>query len=97
MCHLPRGKIGEVALRQGLQSETGATSANRHDRAITGALDPDLGTFRQFAHDLIKHVRGHGGGARRTNLRSYCLGHFEIEVSGLERQLRIFRFHQDIA
>jgi hypothetical protein len=94
--HVAGGEIGEVALRQRLQREARAAGADRQHGAVAGGLQHDLRAFGQLAHDLVEHVRRHGGGPARRHLGGDGLGHFEIEIGGLEGQLRFVGLDQHI-
>ena len=96
MRHLAGGEIGEVAFRQGLQGEARATGAQRQHGAVAGALDDDLRALGQLAHDLVEHVRRHGGGAARRDLGGDAVGDFEIEVGGLQAELALVGLDQHV-
>ena len=85
--HLAGGEIGKVALRQGLQREARAAGADRQRSAVAGGFEHDLRALRQLAHDLVEHVRRHGGRAAGADLGRDRLGHFEVEIGGLEGKL----------
>ena len=69
MAHLAGGEIGEIAFRQGLQGEARAPGADREHGAVAGAFDHDLRALGQLAHDVVEHVRRHGGGCLPAKLR----------------------------
>ena len=64
--------------------------------AIAGGLEHDLGAFRELAHDLVEHVRRHGGRAARADLGGERLGDLEIEVGRLEGEPRLICLDQHI-
>jgi hypothetical protein len=97
MRHVAGGKIGEIALGQGLQREARAAGADRQHRAVAVALQHDLGAVGQFAHDVVEHVRRHGGRAAGSGFGRQRLRHLEIEVGGLQRQFGVFGAHQHVA
>src|SRR5437868_5183958 len=83
----PGGAIGKIAFGQRLQREARAAGAQREARAVARGLEQDLRAFRELAHDVVEHVRRHGGGAGRADLGRNRLDHFEVEVGGFEREL----------
>ena len=91
MRHLAGGEIGEVAFRQRLQGEARAPGAEREHGAVAGAFDHDLRALGQLAHDLVEHMRRHGGGAARRHLGGDAVDDFEIEVGGLQAELAACR------
>ena len=97
MRHVAGGKIGKVALRQGLQREAGTAGADRQHRAVAVALQHDLCAVGQFAHDVVEHMCRHGGGAAGSGFRGERLRHLEIEVGRLQRQFGVFGADQHIA
>ena len=79
-------KIGKVFGRQGLQRKARVARGERQALLVGFALQFDLGAFRQFAHDVVQHVRGN---RQRAGLRDFgvdALGHFAFEVGRLELQ-----------
>ena len=94
--HVAGIEIGEVAFRQRLQREARAAGADREHAAVAGGFEHDLRAFRQFAHDVVDHVRRHGGRAARRDLGRDGLVHLEIEVGRLQRQLAAFGAQQHI-
>ena len=94
--HLAGGKIGKIALGQRLQGKPRAPRAQREARAVAGGLEQDLGAFRKLAHDVVEHVRRHGGGPGRADLGRDRLDDLEVEIGGLERELRLVRADQHV-
>ncbi len=52
-----------------LQREARTAGADRQNRAVAIGFQHDLRAIRQFAHDVVKHMRGHGGGTGGSRLR----------------------------
>ena len=94
--HLAGGKVGKIAFGQRLQGEPRAPGAQREARAVAGGLEQDLGAFRKLAHDVVEHVRRHGGGPGRADLGRDRLDDLEVEIGGLERELRLVRADQHV-
>ena len=86
MRHVAGGEIRKIVFGQGLQREAGAAGTDRQHRAITVAFQHDLRAVRQLAHDVVEHVRRHGGGAPGRGFRRQRLRHLEVEVGGFQRQ-----------
>jgi hypothetical protein len=63
MGHLAGRDIGKIAFRQGLQREAGAPGADRQHRPVARGFQHDLRAFGELAHDLVEHMRRHGGHA----------------------------------
>ena len=97
MRHVARGEIREIAFRQCLQGELGAAGADREHGALTVALQHDLRTIRQLAHNVVEHVRGHGGRTGGSGLGRQRFRHFEVEIGRAQREPRILGTHQHIA
>ena len=97
MGHVAGGEIGEIAFRQGLQREARAPGADCQHGAVAVALQHDLRAVRQLAHDVIEHVRGHGGGAAGGGFGGERFGDFEIEVGGFQAEARLVGADQHVA
>ncbi|MNT39210.1 hypothetical protein D3C72_1754380 [compost metagenome] len=81
------GQVGEIRLRKALQRELRAAGGNGHRGAVRVGRQKHLGTVRQLAHDFIKQVRRHGGGARLLHHGRGRFGDFQIEVGRLHVQI----------
>ncbi|MFK4607304.1 hypothetical protein ABIF57_006756 [Bradyrhizobium diazoefficiens] len=97
MRHVAGGQIREVILRQRLEREARAAGADRQHGAVAVGLEHDLGAVRQLAHDVVEHVRRHGGGAGSRGFRGQGFRHLEVEVGRLQRQFRVLGPDQHIA
>ena len=85
--HFAGREIGKIAFRQGLQGKARAAGADRQHGAVAGGFEDDLRAFGQLAHDLEEHVRRDRGRSARPDLGRDRIGHFEVEVGGLEAEL----------
>ena len=97
MRHVAGGKVREVVFRQRLQREARAAGADRQYRAVAIAFQNDLRAIGQFAHDVVEHVRRHGGGTAGSGFRGKRLRHLEVEIGCLQRQPGIFGSDQHVA
>jgi hypothetical protein len=97
MRHLARGKVREIALRQGLQRKARAAGADGQHGAVAGRLEHDLRSFRQLAHDVVEHVRRHGGRAAVADFGGERFDDFEIEVGRLQAEAGILRPQKHVA
>ena len=97
MRHVAGGEIGKIVLGQGLQREARAPGADRQHRAVAVAFQHDLRAVGQFAHDVVEHMRRHGGRAAGGGFSGQRFGHLEVEVGGLQRQPRVFGADQHVA
>ncbi len=97
MRHVAGRKIGKIVFRQGLQREARAAGADRQHRTVAVAFQHDLRAVGQFAHDVVKHMRRHGGRTAGCGFRRQRLGHLKVEVGGLQRQPRVFGPDQHVA
>ena len=97
MRHVAGGEIGEIVFGQRLQREARAAGADRQHRAVAVAFQHDLRAVGQFAHDVVKHMRRHGGRAAGRGFRGKRLRHLKVEVGGLQRQPRVFGADQHVA
>ena len=95
--HVAGGKIREVAFRERLQREARAAGADRQHRAIAVGFQHDLRAVRQFADDVVEHVRRHGGGTGGRGFRRQRFSHLEVEVGRLQRQFCVFGADQHVA
>ena len=77
------GQVREIRLGQALQRELRAAGRNGHGGTVRIGRQKHLGTIRQLAHDFIKQVCRHGGGARLLHHGRGRFGDFEIEVGRL--------------
>ena len=97
MRHVARGKIREIAFGQRLQRETRAAGADREHGTVAVGFQHDLRAVRQLAHDVVEHMRRHGGRAAGSGFRGQGLRHLEVEVGRLQRQAGIFGADQHVA
>ncbi len=97
MRHVAGGEIGEIIFGQRLQRKPRAAGADRQHRTVAVAFQHDLGAVGQFAHDVVEHMRRHGGRAAGCGFRRQRLGHLEVEVGGFERQPRVLGADQHVA
>jgi hypothetical protein len=97
MRHVAGGEIREIIFRQRLQGEARAAGADRQHRAIAVAFQHDLGAVGQFAHDVVEHMRRHGGRPGGSGFRRQRFRHLEVEVGGFQRQSRALGAKQHVA
>ena len=97
MRHLAGGKIRKIVLGQRLQRKARAAGLDRQHRAVAVAFQHDLRPVRQFAHDVVKHMRRNGRGTGGRGFSRQRLGDFEIEVGGFQRQPRVLGPDQHVA
>jgi hypothetical protein len=97
VAHLAWSEIRKVALRQSLQRKARPAGADGQRGAVARRFQHDLCALRQFAYDVIEHVRGHGRRPGGAGFGGDRVGHFEIEVGRLEAQLRAVGANQHIS
>ncbi len=94
--HLARREIGKVTLRQRLQRKARAAGADRKRGAVARRFQDDLRPLGQLAHDVEEHMGRHRGRAAGASFGRNCIGDFDVEVGGFERELRTVGVQQDI-
>ena len=94
--HLARSEIGKIAFRQCLQRETRTAGADRQRGAVAGGFKHDLRAFGQFAHDVVEHMRRHRRRPAGAGFGRDRVGHFEIEVGGLQAEFRTVSANEHI-
>jgi len=93
---LAGGEIGEVGFGQALQREARSPGTDRERPAIVSRLQFDLGALGKLAHDVIDHVRGHGGGAGLLDLGRHGFHDFEIEIGCFQFEAVLAGADQDV-
>ena len=79
--------LREVAGRQCLQREAGASGAQRKLVALARCIHFHLGAFRQLADDVVKRVRGRRRAAVGRDRRGHGFDHGKIHVGRRQPQL----------
>ena len=97
MRHIAGGKIGKVVFGQGLQRKARPAGADRQDRTVAIAFQHDLRAVGQFAHDVVKHMRRHGGRTAGCGFGRQRFRHFKVKVGRLQRQPGVFGADQHVA
>ena len=97
MGHVAGGEIGEIVFGQGLQREARPAGADRQYRAVAVALQHDLSAVGQLAHDVVEHMRRHGGRTAGSGFRRQRFRHLKVKVGGLQRQPRVFGADKHVA
>ena len=59
-------------------------------------FEHDLRPLRQLAHDVVEHVRRHGGRSGRRGLGGDGVGDFKIEIGRLQAERRALGAQQHI-
>ena len=80
---------GEIVGRQRLQRELRGPARHGEPPLRPVALQRDVGALGQLAHDVVQHVRRHGGRAFALGGRRHGLDDLHVEIGRGQRELVI--------
>ena len=96
MAEIARREIGKIAFRQRLEMEARAARTQKQLRRLACHIERNLGSVRQFAHNLVEDMRRQRRPTRLSHIRRQPVGDFKIEIGRLEQNRTAFRTEKNI-
>ncbi len=86
----------EIVRGQRLERELRRAGGDGKPSLLAVAVELDIGSFGQLAHDVVEHMRRYRGGAFALGLARHRLDQLHVEIGGGQLQLVLGRADQDV-